>query len=378
MMLSALTPLLCSNGAVLVEQVGPVGVLTLNRPQALNALSLEMIRDLTTALAHWQACPQTGVVVLQAAGRPGKAPAFCAGGDIRFFHQAALAGDPRLEDFFTEEYALNHLIHGFAKPLVALMDGICMGGGMGISQGAAFRLVTAQSKLAMPETHIGLFPDVGGGWFLARCPGALGEYLALTGHVLLGAESLAATLADLLVSADDLPRVIANLAAVQARPGSEAFAVATRDALQALALPRPVAQLDAHRAAIDHHFSHADVPHILASLEADGSEWARATLELLNHRSPLMMAVSLEQVRRARHMSLADDLRMERDMVRHCFHLRPGRASETVEGIRALAVDKDHAPRWNPATLAAVDDEMVQAFFRSPWPAGAHPLRHLD
>ena len=377
MTLSSLTPTLCSQGAVLVEQVGAVGVLTLHRPQALNALSLDMIRDITAALNHWQACPHTGAVVLQAASRPGKAPAFCAGGDIRFFHQAALAGDPRLEDFFTEEYALNHLIHGYAKPLVALMDGICMGGGMGISQGAALRVVTAGSKLAMPETHIGLFPDVGGGWFLARCPGALGEYLALTGHVLQGAEALAATLADVELPADELPRVASVLAALAAAPGTPAFAQAALEAVRGLALPRTAAQLDGHRAAIDHHFSQPDVAAIIASLQADGSEWAQKTVEVLSHRSPLMMAVSLEQVRRARQMSLADDLRMERDMVRHCFHLRPGTASETVEGIRALAVDKDHAPRWNPASLADVTPEMVQAFFRSPWPTWAHPLRHL-
>ena len=370
--------MLCSQGAVLVEQVGPVGVLTLNRPQALNALSLDMIRDITAALNHWQACTQTAAVVLQAAHRPGKAPAFCAGGDIRFFHQAALAGDPRLEDFFTEEYALNHLIHGYAKPLVALMDGICMGGGMGISQGAAVRVVTPQSKLAMPETHIGLFPDVGGGWFLARCPGRLGEYLALTGHVLPGGEALAAGLADVLLPAESLAQVVPALAKVLGQSGSEANAQAVRQALQAMALPQPAAQLDTHRAAIDRHFSLPTVPAILAALEAEGSEWARQTVEVLHHRSPLMMAVSLEQVRRARQMSLAEDLRMERDMVRHCFHLRPGLASETVEGIRALAVDKDHSPRWSPAHSGEVTDEMVQAFFRSPWPAVAHPLRHLD
>ena len=155
-----------------------------------------MIRDITAALIAWRDDAHVLAVVVRGMGKEGAFGAFCAGGDIRFFHQAALAGDPALEDFFTEEYALNHLIHTYPKPYIAFMDGIVMGGGMGISQGASLRIVTERSKLAMPETGIGLFPDVGGGYFLSRCPGRLGEYLALTGQVLDGAEALAAGLAD--------------------------------------------------------------------------------------------------------------------------------------------------------------------------------------
>ncbi len=330
---------------VLAEQRGRLGVITLHRAAALNALSLGMIRELTRLLLAWERDDGVDAVLVHGATRPGKAPAFCAGGDIRFFHQAALAGDPRLEDFFTEEYALNHLIHGYAKPYIAWMDGICMGGGMGISQGASHRVVTEHSKLAMPETHIGLFPDVGGGWFLSRCPGRLGEYLALTGHVLHAADALDAGLADIELPSAALPQVIEDLAG---RPKLTMQSVA--DVLRAHASPAAdAAPLRGHRPAIDRHFAAADLPAVLASLRADGSAWAEATLQVLAKRSPLMMAVTLEQIRRARQMSLAEDLRMERDLVRHCFHLRPGAASETVEGIRALAVDKDHAPRWNPA-----------------------------
>jgi enoyl-CoA hydratase len=358
---------------ILAEQRGRLGVITLHRAAALNALSLGMIRELTRLLLAWEQDDRIDAVLVHGATRPGKAPAFCAGGDIRFFHQAALSGDPRLEDFFTEEYALNHLIHGYAKPYIAWMDGICMGGGMGISQGASHRVVTEHSKLAMPETHIGLFPDVGGGWFLSRCPGRLGEYLALTGHVMNAADAQAAGLADIELPSAARPTVIEALAG---RSWLTMQSIA--DVLRAHAAPAgDAAPLSGHRAAIDRHFAAADLPGVLASLRADGSTWAEATLQALAKRSPLMMAVTLEQIRRARHMSLAEDLRMERDLVRHCFHLRPGTASETVEGIRALAVDKDHSPRWNPTRPEDVTTEMVADFFVSPWPARAHPLAAL-
>ncbi|HEV8690842.1 MAG TPA: enoyl-CoA hydratase/isomerase family protein [Ideonella sp.] len=358
---------------LLAEQRGRLGVITLNRAAALNALSLGMIRELTRLLRAWEDDDRIDAVLINGAARPGKAPAFCAGGDIRFFHQAALAGDPRLEDFFTEEYALDHLVHGYPKPCIAWMDGICMGGGMGISQGASHRVVTEHSKLAMPETHIGLFPDVGGGWFLSRCQGHLGEYLALTGQVLQAADAIDVGLADIALPSAALPAVVDTLAAM---PWLTMQSIA--DTLRARAAKQvEAATLAAQRPAIDRHFSAPGLQALVQSLTADSSDWAQATLAALNQRSPLMMAVTLEQIRRARHMSLADDLRMERDLVRHCFHLRPGAASETVEGIRALAVDKDHTPRWSPATAGEVTPAMVDAFFASPWPAWAHPLAAL-
>jgi len=365
-------PVLVSGGHVVAEVHGRVGLLTLNRANALNALSLAMIRDLTTMLLAWADDPAIVAVVVRGAGREGKPAAFCAGGDIRFFHQAALAGDPRLEDFFTEEYALNHLIHHYAKPYIALMDGVVMGGGMGISQGAALRVVTEHSKLAMPETNIGLFPDVGGGWFLSRCPGHIGEYLALTGEVIHAADAIALNLADVFMPAADLPGLLESVLDQPMDTGEQVLA-AVRARAQAVAAP----QIAIWQEAIDLHFGRPALQAIVASLQQDDNEFAQHALKLLGKRSPLMMAVTLEQVRRARQMTLADDLRMERDLVRHCFHLRPGAASETVEGIRALAVDKDHAPRWSPARIEDVTPEMVEAFFVSPWPAHAHPLRPL-
>ncbi|MGA0571175.1 enoyl-CoA hydratase/isomerase family protein [Variovorax sp. VNK109] len=357
---------------VVCEVQGRVGLITLNRPKALNALSLDMVRALTAALLQWQDDPQVLAVAVRGQGREGPFGAFCAGGDIRFFHQAALAGDPRLEDFFTEEYTLNHLIHNYAKPYIAFMDGIVMGGGMGISQGAALRIVTSRTKMAMPETNIGLFPDVGGGYFLGRCPGRAGEYLALTGEVIGADDALAFGLADVAMNAEQLPQVWAQLGSTGFASNEEVLTWLRQQALPEQ--PKTVAAASS----IDRYFALDSVQAIVDALDAaQGDEWAAHTAATLRKRSPLMLHVVLEQVRRARGMSLADDLRMERDLVRNCFHLRPGAASETVEGIRALAVDKDHAPRWNPPRIEDVTPQQAMEFFRSPWPAHAHPLRGL-
>ena len=365
-------PALQSEGQVLAATNGCLGLITLNRANALNALSLAMIRDITRLLQHWAALPAIQAVVVLGAGREGKPAAFCAGGDIRFFHQAALAGDSALEDFFTEEYALNHLIHHYPKPYIALMDGVVMGGGMGISQGAKLRVLSEHSKLAMPETNIGLFPDVGGGWFLGQCPGRTGEWLALTGQVIGAGDAIALGLGDVFVPSRELPAIVEAFRS-GAQPSAE-HVVATVMERADLAPAPDHLEL---RERIDMHFAKDSVAAIMASLAAADDEWSRHTHATLAKRSPLMMAVTLEQVRRARAMSLAEDLRMERDLVHRCFHLRPGTASETVEGIRALAVDKDHAPRWNPARIEDVTPAMVAAFFDSPWSAAEHPLREL-
>ena len=361
-----------SETTILAERRKHLGILTLNRPKALNALSLEMIRAITTQLLAWREDPQVGAVLLRGANREGKAPAFCAGGDIRYFHQAALAGDPTLEDFFSEEYALNHLVHTFGKPTLVLMDGITMGGGMGLSQGASMRIVTEHGKLAMPETNIGLFPDVGGGWFLARAPGHLGEFLGLSGQVLGAADALAVDWADVCVEAERLGDLVQALVDATAVDG-----VGALSAVNAFAADAGASSLRAQRDLVDRVFAAPDLAAIMAALAAEEGEFAAGLVATLSKRSPLMMGVTLAQIRRARTMTLADELRMERGLVRHCFHLRPGAASETLEGIRALAVDKDHAPRWNPAAIADVDAAMVDAFFVSPWPAHAHPLRDL-
>ena len=366
------------------QRVGHLGLITLNRPKALNALSLAMVRELNHVLQEWQDDAQVRAVVVRGSNKEGPFGAFCAGGDIRYFHQAALSGDVTLEDFFTEEYSLNHLIQNYAKPYIALMDGIVMGGGMGISQGAALRVVTERTKMAMPETHIGLFPDVGGGYFLGRCTGPacpdhMGEYLALTGHVLRGGESLHVGLADVCLDSAALPALWDGLHQQDWASG-EAVVAWLREQCKATTAQALAVTPAWANAPIDKVFGLATVADMEQALQGE-DEWSVQTLKALHHQSPLMLCVTLEQVRRGRHMTLAEDLRMERDLVRHCFqtdHLsRRGVSSETVEGIRALAVDKDHSPKWLPARIADVRPEMVLPFFESPWPVSAHPLRHL-
>jgi len=368
-------------------RVGHVGLITLSRPQALNALSLAMVRELTHVLTEWQHDPQVWAVAVRGSNKQGPFGAFSAGGDIRYFHQAALAGDASLEDFFTEEYSLNHLIQNYPKPYIAFMDGIVMGGGMGISQGAAWRVVTERTLMAMPETQIGLFPDVGGGYFLSRCPGHSGEYLALTGQVLHGADALRVGLADVCVPSDALPALWDALSHSSWDSGQSLLA-----SLQAQAAhlegsrtlhnaPTP-SWLDGQLDSVFALPTVGDMVEALTHLASGQTEgWAAQTLHALRQRSPLMLAVSLTQIRKGRDMRLADDLRMERDLVRHCFHTdhlkRRGAQTETVEGIRALAIDKDRQPQWQPARIEDVTPDMVAPFFVSPWPEQTHPLRHL-
>jgi enoyl-CoA hydratase/carnithine racemase len=355
---------------------GGLGWIRLDRPKALNSLSLGMVRAMAQALDEWAELPQVhGVVIYSSSQR-----AFCAGGDIRFFHDKAgtgpSGGSALLEDFFTEEYQLNYALATFAKPVVALIDGVVMGGGMGIAEPARRRIITDQIRMAMPEVNIGLFPDVGGSYFLARCPGRIGEYLAVTGATIQAADAVYAGMADRVVSRDGLAAMSASLMA-ESFDSSEAF-LAKLEALcdqQAVAVDAQESDLARHRESINRHFSRETVPEILASLRADtgpDADWCVRTAALMLQRSPLLMCVSLEEIRRGRGLSLPDCLRMERNLVRRNFE-----HGEIVEGVRALVIDKDNQPRWNPPELEQVDPAMVARFFEPAWPARAHPLRDL-
>lgn len=358
---------------VVITQQGALGDLLLNRPQAMNSLSLEMIRTLAQALTAWQADPDVHAVVI----RSSLPKAFCAGGDIHFFYQVAhdglQGGSALLEDFFTEEYALNHLIHHYQKPYIALMDGIVMGGGMGITQSSAagrIRIVTERTRMAMPEVNIGLFPDVGGGYFLSRLPGQIGTYLALSGEIIGAADALYAGLADVFVPRKELSALLSMLGSLtnqQYRQAIDAFA-----APFATQINSEQSVLAQQRALIDRHFAYDDVGSIIASLKEDQDPFASKTLAAMQTRSPLMMCVALEQIRRSAKMTIADGLRMERTMVRRCFE-----HGEVVEGIRALVINKDLKPQWRPSTLQEVTPEMIALFFEPAWPVYAHPLREL-
>lgn len=364
------------------EIVGGLGVITLNRPKALNALSLEMVRELTVVLRGWATHPAVHAVLLHGAPRPAdgsKHPAthFCAGGDIRFMHDAALAGDAAVEDFFTEEYSLDHLIHTYPKPTIAWMEGVTMGGGMGLAQGCDLRVATESLRMAMPETRIGLFPDVGGGYFLSRCVGSVGEFLGMVGPHLHVTDALTLGFADVHARAEALASMLAELRVRPAHGGEELMG-RCRAYIDLHGLTQlPEATVTAHLEAINRHFSLHTLQDIWASLLLDASEWAGQVRQQMAGHSPLMMGVTLEQIRRGRSMPLADVFRMERTMVRHCFRLRSGAASETVEGVRALVVDKDHQPRWNPSEVESVTPAMVETFFEAVWPPHAHPLRDL-
>ena len=357
------------------EVIAGVGLITLNRPEALNALTLQMVNSLTTVLSDWMENSEVEIVAIRGNNKQGPFGNFCAGGDIRFFHDAAIAGDPALEEFFTAEYSLNNLIYNYPKPYIAFMDGVIMGGGMGLAQGADLRIVSPATKMAMPETNIGLFPDVGGGYFLSRCPGSSGEYLALTGQMLSGGDALALGLADGLAAAEAMPELWESLTDNPQQSPVERLEQLKDQLTKTAATPQ---WLDRQ---IDSIFSLPTLMDIIQALESADNPWAKETLHSLRQRSPLMLHVTLEQIRRGRQLSIADELRMERTIVQHCFnpkHLkRSSNNCETVEGIRALVVDKDRNPQWNPSRIEDVTTEMVNPFFDNPWPQGQHPLADL-
>ncbi len=345
-------------------------VITLDRPKALNSLSLDMVRALTRALLAWRDDQHIDAVVIRSSSEK----ALCAGGDIRFFYDEAKASptgnSDLLDAFFTEEYALNHLIHFYPKPYIAVMDGVVMGGGMGIAQAGPktrVRLVTERTRMAMPEVNIGLFPDVGGSYFLSRAPGQLGNYLGLTGLTIGAADALYVGLADYFVPSEQLPvleDMIAN------KPGVE-----LREAIVGLGMPfwASGGVLARHRSQIDHHFGQADVPAIMASLAQDSDPFAQKALAAMQQRSPLMMCVTHQLLKLGATLGVADCLRLERNLVRRNFE-----HGEVVEGVRALVIDKDNQPAWNPPTLDLVTPAMVARLFEPVWPAGAHPLASLS
>ncbi|MGN5374845.1 enoyl-CoA hydratase/isomerase family protein [Sphingomonas hankookensis] len=331
---------------------GHVGRIRLNRPKALHALNHAMCDAMLAALEAWRDDPAVQAVVIDHAEGRG----FCAGGDIRMIAASSAADGAGARAFFATEYRLNHRLFTYAKPTVAVMDGVTMGGGVGISQPCTVRIATENSRFAMPETAIGLFPDVGGGWYLSRLRGRIGQYLALTGARLDGGEMLALGLATHLVHAGALEGITR---AIAADPSATATILSEH-----AAAPGDAAILT-QRAAIDRLFASDDFEDILSALENDRSDWAQAQLATLRQRSPLSCKVSLKLLLDGATMpTFEDEMRQEYAVVTRIVQ-RP----DIVEGVRAVIVDKDHAPQWNPATPEGVSDHMIDRIF-APLDAG--------
>jgi len=339
-----------SNPPNVVARVdGALGHLTLDRPRALNALDVGMVRALAAALDAWEHDPEVETVLIDGAGDRG----LSAGGDIRALYDQIVAGDAAsASEFFREEYALNARIAEYPKPVVALADGITMGGGVGLACHATVRVATERSRIAMPETRIGFTPDVGGSLLLARAPGRLGEYLALTGATMGAADAVHAGFADHVVPSARLGELRDALAR-RADPGSAAELVLLFDET-----PEP-SGLAAARGWIDDAFAADTVVAVVDRLRASGIEEAERTAGLITELSPTALVVALEAVRRARALDLRGALAQEYGLVSWFARTQP----DLVEGIRAQVVDKDRAPRWQPPTLADLPPDVVDEAF---------------
>jgi enoyl-CoA hydratase len=333
---------------VLIRVEGRVGRLTLNRPQALHALTTNMCREMIAALSAWRDDPAVELVLLDHAGERG----FCAGGDIRTLAESARGDGVANHEFFFTEYRLDHLLFHYPKPTVAIMDGVVMGGGVGISRPCRFRVGTERTTFAMPETGIGLFPDVGGSWYLARMPDHIGVWLALTGARLKAADcELVGVITDYVESAD-----LAELkAAIVKDPGAVETLLTEVEAEAG----RPA--IAAHQDEIARGFAGDSVEAIVAALTECGTDWALEQARIIATKSPLSSKVALRQLQEgARAQAFGEVMAMEYRIAH-----RLAVSGDFLEGVRAVILDKDNAPKWDPPTLEAVSGPMVEAIFAS-------------
>jgi enoyl-CoA hydratase len=339
------------DGDVIVRREGNAGIIRLNRPKAINALTLEMTRVIAAALDRFESDPAIALVLLEGAGERG----LCAGGDIRGLYESSRAKGDLGKIFWREEYVVNARIAKFPKPYVSFMDGLVMGGGVGLSAHGRHRVVTEKTKLAMPEAGLGFFPDVGGTWLLSRAPGELGAYFGLTGQTMNGPDAIHARFADAVVPTAELAALRELLTNV--RPGTPSSEVETLiDGFATGETAGPVAALQSR---IDAWFAHERMQDIIAALNRDGSELAASTLKTLNEKSPRGMVVTLKLLRLARaSSSLEECLAREYRAALAVF------ASEDFrEGVRAAVIDKDRNPHWSPARIEDVTPEMLAPYF---------------
>ena len=331
---------------VLISVEQGVGRIRLNRPKAIHALTTRMCEVMSEALLKWRSDAAVEAVVIDHAEGRG----FCAGGDVVTLAKSGNSDASEAKSFFFAEYRLNHLLFTFPKPTVAIMDGITMGGGVGIALPCDFRVATENTRLAMPETSIGLFPDVGGGWYLPRLPGRVGQFMVLTGARLDGAECHYLRLATHYAEHDALEELVDRILKAPGRIDG---------VLGAAARIVPPAKIEANLPAIARLFASDRLEEILAALDTEGSEWAETELVTLQRKSPLSCKVSLRLMEEgAKRASFEDEMRAE-----YALASRVVRTHDFHEGVRALLIDKDNNPQWDPATPEAVDDEMLDVLF---------------
>lgn len=331
---------------IILRQDGRLGRITLNRPKAINALSLGMVRTMRAALERWHLDLTVGCVLIDGAGERG----LCAGGDVRAIWESLRADGSLADRFWQEEYALNAMIAAYAKPVVAFMDGVVMGGGVGISAHASHRVVTERAAVAMPETIIGFTPDVGASYLLSRAPGSVGLRLALTGSRMDAGDAIYCGLADRFVPSERL----AALAVLLSRGPAD-------EAIETVAAACPKASLALQRGWIDAGYSGETVEAIVTALQARPEPQAAADAEELGMRSPTSLKVTLRSIRSAAALAgleacLAQELRLAHTLTR---------LPDFMEGVRAQLIDKDRAPKWSPATLAEVSEAVVAACFQA-------------
>ena len=336
---------------VIVRREGAAGVLRLNRPKAINAITLDMVRTIAPALDAFAADPAVALVLLEGAGERG----LCAGGDIRGLYESARVHGDLGKVFWGEEYVVNANIEAYPKPYVAFMDGIVMGGGVGLACHGTHRIVTEKTRIGMPEVSLGFFPDVGGTWLLSHAPGEVGTYLALTGQTANGADAVYGGLADALVPTDQWP---ALRSALTAAPRGATHAE-VRAIIEGFATPSSGGPIAQNRALIDRLFAHDTVEAIVAALTRDGSAFSHTTLKAIGDKSPSGLKVTLRLLRQARTLtSLKEALVHEYRAALQVFA-----SHDFVEGIRATIVDKDRNPRWAPARLEDVTPQIVEGYF---------------
>jgi enoyl-CoA hydratase len=331
---------------VLIRREGRAGRITLNRPKALNALTYAMLEPIRAALAAWKDDPAVEVVLLDGAGERG----LCAGGDVRSLYESRTQGSGFARAFWRDEYRLNAFIGRYPKPYVALQDGVVMGGGIGLSSHASHRIVTERSRLAMPETGIGLIPDVGGTWLLANAPGKTGIYLGLTGEAMRAADAIYARFSDALVPSARLPALVERL--VDPSGGS------LGEAIRCFAEHAGESELARRRVAIDAAFASPEIERIHTALAGMPDEWAANVRAGLGQKSPKSLKLTLAVIRQARGLaSLEEALKVEYRLTVRLFE-----DGEFPEGVRALLIDKDRKPNWSPPSLGEVMPELVARY----------------